>query len=65
MDSVDVYWKDLKVGIRRKLIAWYNKHNFEGLEPLYNNEAPFISITKDLYESETEDDMTLFDGMVI
>ena len=58
MDEVRVYWKDLKVGVRKKLLLWYKKHKFEKLEPLFNNELPFITISKDLY---TDDELPEID----
>ena len=60
--EIEIYWKDLKASIKKRLLAWYKKNDFTGLEPLYNNELPFIVISKEMYEgdfgnTEAMDDM--------
>ena len=63
-DEIEVYWKDLKIGIKKELMKWYKENGFEGLEPLFNNDLPFITITKDLYDSSELIDSSAMDGMV-
>ena len=39
-EEFELYFKDLKVSIQRKLKAWYTKHAVTGLEDIYNNKIP-------------------------
>ena len=39
-EEFELYFKDLKITVQRKLMAWYKKYGVTGLEDVYNSKIP-------------------------